>query len=180
MAIDRDNQGSVAEVIQSLFPDDAAQRCSLNFLADSIAIADALSPDRWGLTLSKDFLRLNVGKIEVLAFFSNFIHCLLDLDTLPEELREDDRVGLKENENDPRLGVYKSVPCSMVCDIFDEEPEEILDIIKGSHRILIENAARTGRNPMTKRGHSPTAIDYIASYLGRDLPQPDYCGGERY
>jgi hypothetical protein len=148
----------------------------LNFLADSIATADTVSPDRWGLTLNKDFLRLNVGKIEVLAFFQYSVHCLIDLNTLPEELREDDRVGFKENKTDPSLGFYKSVPGSVVCDIFDEEPEQVLALIKGSHQALIESAGRTGRNPMTKKGHSPAVIDYLVSYLGRDLPQPSYCG----
>jgi hypothetical protein len=174
MVVDKDNQDSIAEAIQRLLPEEATRRGRLDFLADSIGTAYATSPDRWGLTLNKDFLRLNVGRIEVLAFIPDFIHCILDLDTLPEDIREDDRVSLKENENDPRLGFYKSVPGSVVCNIFSEEPEEILALIKGSHKILIENAARTGRNPMTKKGHSPAVIDYLVSYLGRDIPQPTY------
>jgi hypothetical protein len=174
MAVDKDNQDSIDEVIQGIFPDDAPQHCSLDFLADSIALAHALSPDRWGLTLSNDFLRLNVGKIEVLAFYSYLIHCLLDLSTLPKELRTNDRVSFLENKNDPRLGIYKSVPGSVICNIIDDEPEDLLALIKDSHGRLIENAAQTGRNPMTKRSHSPKAIDYVASYLGRDLPQPAY------
>jgi hypothetical protein len=174
MAVDRDNQDSVGEVIQNLILEEATRRKCLDFLANSINTAYVLAPDRWGLTLKKDLIRLNVGKIEVLALFPDIAHCLLDLDTIPKELWEDDRVTILENENDPRLGYYRSVPGSVVCDVFVEDIEGVLPLIQDSHRILIENASQTGRNPMTKKAHSPAVIDFLSSYLGRDIPHPSY------
>jgi hypothetical protein len=174
MAVDRDNQDSVDEVIQNLIPEEATRRKCLDLLADSINTAYVLAPDRWGLTLKKDLIRLNVGKIEVLAFFPDIAHCLLDLDTIPKELWEDDRVTILEDENDPRSGYYRSVPGSVVCDVFVEDIEGVLPLIQDSHRILIENASQTGRNPMTRNRHSPAVIENLSSYVGRDILHPSY------
>jgi hypothetical protein len=174
MAVDRDNQNSVHEVIQNLIPEEANRRKCLNFLADSINTAYLLTPDRWGLTLKKDLIRLNVGKIEVLAFFPDIVHCLLDRDTIPKELWEDEKVTILENEDDPSLGYYTSVPGSVVCEVLVEDFEGVLPLIQDSHKILIENASQTGRNPMTKKAHSPAVIDFLSSYLGRDIPHPSY------
>lgn len=174
MAVDRDNQDSVHDVIENLIPEEAMRRKCLGFLADSINTAYVLAPDRWGLTLKKNLIRLNVGKIEVIAFFPGILHCLLDLDTIPKELYEDERANLFENESDPRLGFYRSVPGSVVCNVYVEDFEGVLPLIQDSHRVLIEKASKTGRNPMTKKAHSPAVVDYLSSYLGRDIPHPSY------
>ena len=174
MAVDRDNQDTVHEVIKNLIPDGASRHRSLDFLADSINTAYLLALGRWGLTLKKDLIRLNVGKIEVLAFFPDVVDCLLDLDSMPKELWANDRVTILENENDPRLGYYRSVPGSVVCDIFVEDFEGVLPLIQAWHRILIENALQTGRNPMTRKAHSPAVIEYLSSYLGREVRHPSY------
>jgi hypothetical protein len=177
MAIDRDSQNSVHEVVQSLIPEEIIRHKCLDFLADSINTAYGLAPDRWGLTLKKDMIRLNVGKIEVLALFPKMVHCLIDLDSTPKELLGDDMVIILKNESDPTLGYYRSVPGSIVCNVFVEDFEEVLPLIQDSHRILIENASQTGRNPMTKKAHAPAVIDFLSSYLGRDIPHPDYLKG---
>ena len=174
MAIDRDNQDSVREVIQNLIPKEVFRRKCLDFLADSINTAYVLAPDRWGVTLKKDLIRLNVGKIEALAFFPDVIHCLVDLESMPRELWVDDRVTIVENENDPELGYYRSVRGSVVCNVLVEDFEGVLALIQDSHRILIEKASATGRNPRTRKGHSPAVIEYLCSYLGRDIPHPSY------
>ena len=174
MVVDRDNQDSVQEIVQMLIPEEENRRTCLIFLADSINTASLLAPDRWGLTLKKDLIRLNVGKIEVLALFPFVVHCLVDLDSIPQEIRKDERFKLLENETDPRLGYYKSVPGSVVCNIIAEDFEGVLPIIQEAHRILIENASQTGRNPMTKKAHSPAVVDYLSAYLGREIPHPSY------
>jgi predicted restriction endonuclease len=51
-----------------------------------------------------------------------------------------------------------------------------LPLVQGSHHALIEKAARTGRNPMTKRSHSPGVISFLSTYLNQEIPQPNYFG----
>jgi hypothetical protein len=174
MAFERDNQESIAEALENMIPDEKVRRTCLNFLADSIDYAYGCAADRWGLTAKKDLLRLNVGKIEVIAIFPDIVRCLIDLDTIPEGLWSDERLALKENEQDSRMGVYTSVPGSVICNVLAVDFPEVLPLFRASHRVLIDNASRTGTNPMTRKGHSPAAVDYLSSYLGRDLPQPMY------
>jgi hypothetical protein len=174
MIIDRNNQNSVAEVIKELIPEGVNPRKCLDFLANSICVADVLAPDCWGITLQKKLIRLNVGMIEVFAFFPDIVHCLLDLDTIPKALWKDKRVELLPNKNNPEAGCFKSVPGSVICDMFVEDSEEVLALIQDSHQLLLENASQTRRHPRTKIAHSPAVADYLSSYLGRNIPQPAY------
>jgi hypothetical protein len=178
VAIDNDDQDSINEALQNLIPEDATRRKCFSFLANSIDTAYVLAPDRWGLTLRRNFLRLNGGMIEVLAIkFRDKVRCSLDLDSIPKELSQARRVQLVNNADAPKLGYYPSVPGSIVCDFLAGDLEEILPLVRGSHRLLLENAARTRTNGRTKKGHSPAVIDYLSSWLGRDLAQPTYLRG---
>jgi len=174
MPTHRWDEDSVAEVLQALLPEEAIRRKCLSFFANSINAAYVCAADRWGVTLKPNLLRLNVGKIEVFTIVADVVHCLVDLDTIPNELREREDIYLFGDEQDWSLGYYKSVPKSVCCNIPAEVLEEALPLVQRTHRILIENAARTGRNPMTKKAHSPNVIDYLSSYLGCEIPQPTY------
>ncbi|MEP7137702.1 MAG: hypothetical protein ABI904_22480 [Chloroflexota bacterium] len=177
MTVDRNDQDSAAEVVQFLIPGKANQKECLEFLANSIEIAHALAPDRWGVTLKEDLLRLNVGRIEVLAFYSGILRCILDLHTIPEKLeklRIDETVYIFPDKNDPEAGFYKSVPGSVACNMYVTDTKKVLPLIQDSHRILVENASKTSRHTMTKGAHSPAVIDYLSSYLGRTIHQPEY------
>ena len=153
MPTHRWDEDSVAEVLQALLPEEAIRRKCLSFFADSINDAYVCAADRWGVTLKPNLLRLNVGKIEVFTIVADVVHCLVDLDTIPNELREREDI---------------------CCNIPAEVLKEVLPLVQRTHRILIENTARTGRNPMTKKAHSPNVIDYLSSYLGCEIPQPTY------
>jgi hypothetical protein len=144
MAIDRNNQDTVAKVIQNLIPEGLNPQKYLDFLAHSISTADVLAPDRWGITLKEKLIRLNVGMIEVFALFPGVVHCILDFNTIPKTLKKDKRVELRPNQNNPEAGWYKSVPGSVLCDIdIFNDAEKILAQIQDSHQLLIANASQT-------------------------------------
>ncbi len=177
MDVDRNDQDSAAEVINYLIPEETHQQLCLSFLANTIGIAHDLSPDRWGITLKKDTIRLNVGNIEVIVITPDIFYCVLDFDTIPKELRKlgkDETVFFLENENDPEAGLYKSVPKSVGCRMLIEDAEKIFPLLQDSHRILVENASQTRRHAMTKKGHSPAVADYLSTYLEKKIPQPEY------
>ena len=173
MAIDRANPDSADEVFQILIPNKSDKKIVLEFLANSIEVAHSISPNCWGVTLKDNLVRLNVGKIEVISLLDVF-HCILDLETIPSTLWNDEIVALSKNEHDPEAGFYKSVPNSVACNMFIEDAKVVLPQIDESHRILVENAAQTGRHAMTKKAHSPAVIDYLASFLDRRIPKPEY------
>jgi len=174
MLPDRTNSDSAAKVFRDLIPEERDRQICLEFFANSIAIAHALHPERWGITLKKDMIRLNVGNIEVVTLVPELLHCMLDLDTIPKEIWKNEIVDLDMNEHDPELGFYKSVPKSVACYMLIEDAKTVIPLIKDSHRLLVENASQTRRHAMAKRAHSPGVIDYLASCLGREVPRPEY------
>lgn len=174
MLPDRVNPDSAAEVFTSLIPEEKDRKVCLEFFANSIDIAHAIHPERWGITLKTDLVRLNVGNIEVVTLVPEILHCMLYLDTIPKDLWENEIVELEMSKHDPEVGFYKSVPKSVACYIVVEDANTAIPLIADSHRTLVENAAQTRRHPMTKRAHSPGVIDYLSVYLGRRIPQPEY------
>ena len=80
----------------------------MEWMAKSIVIAHAISPRNWGITLFSDMVRLNVGKIEVLAYFADGVHCIIDSRNVPAVLRKRKDVELILESG----GVLPSVPIS--------------------------------------------------------------------
>jgi hypothetical protein len=174
MLPDRINPDSAAEVFKCLVPKEKDRQVCLEFFANSIGIAHALHPERWGVTLKTDLVRLNVGNIEVISLVPEILHCMLDLDTISEELGKNELLDFDVSEHDPEAGFYKSVPKSVACYMLIKDAKRAIPLIEDSHRILVENAAQTRRHAMTKRAHSPGVIDYLSACLSRKVPQPEY------
>lgn len=147
-------------------------------LAQSIEAANALRHDRWGLSLLKDQIRLNLGKIEVMTVTPNTVKLLVDFDALPEDFTKcPGRNLIVRNLDNPEEGVYRSVPYSMFCNIrlaHCPDVADCLNTMEQAHLALLRKAALTPRNPMTAKSHSVAAIQEIEQLLGIKLPQPSY------
>ena len=172
---------AVKDILRNILPDEEVRRKCLDFLVESIGVASLSASDRWGLTVKKDLVRLNAGKIEVLAFLRKgdlyIMHCLIDLDTIPDAVSDFEDGGIvliSYGKGDPRLGFYNSVPGSVICDFFASDFDKVAPVIQNTHHTLVEKASRTPRNPRTKKGHCPEAIELLASITGRDISQPTY------
>ena len=174
MTVGMFNQGSIDHICRNLICGKSEQRSCFLFLAESIRYADFSAPSRWGLTLTKNYVRLNAGMIEVFALFPGSVHCMLHFDSVPKELREDNRVTLNMNINDPSQGIYKSVPGSLSCDVKATDFVTLSPLFHVSHLDLVHRASLTRRNPVTKKAHCGALINYLSSYIEQDIPQPSY------
>ena len=174
MLPDRTNPVSAAEVFKVLVPKENDRQVCLEFFANSIDIAHAIHPERWGVTLKTNLVRLNVGNIEVISLVTENLHCMVDLDAITKELRENELFYFSMSEHDPEVGFYKSVPKSVACNMLIKDAKTAIPLIEESHHVLVENAAKTRRHAMTKRAHSPGVIEYLSVCLGRKVPQPEY------
>lgn len=177
---------SAYDVIHRLMPGSPTSSLALKFLARSIKLAHKTAPDRWGLTLNPKFIRLNVGKIEVLAIKIDTIRVLLDMNTIPRPVWKLNGgiVSLRANNHDPKLlngprdvksGFYVSVNVAVACDFVIEECREVLPLVEQSHLSLIGKSAQTPINGMTRRAHSHSLIAFLSDLLKHELPQPGYC-----
>jgi hypothetical protein len=119
--MDRHKDEAAAAIFEQFIPQTKIRKTCLAFLADSILSADRYNGDRWGVTLARDVVRLNVGKPEALCIFRHgYLHVVLDIDTLPTVLMprreglavkgrnmrwETKGLYLWGNKNDLKLGV---------------------------------------------------------------------------
>lgn len=83
----RNDPKTAREVLEGLLPDAHVRKLCLRFLCDSIQLAHQLVPSSWGLTLQKDLVRLNVGRIEVMTISQARVHVVFDRNAEPRDLR---------------------------------------------------------------------------------------------
>jgi hypothetical protein len=161
------------EAVESLLPDEGVRRACLSVLADSIEIAHACAPGVWGITLRSDrTLCLNVGAMYAFEIGSNGVSIAIDRSRLTDA----DRARLEEFG---QWGEYefKRVPSAAELRIAPESLGDALASARPWHVSAIEGAAATvpvsHRTPYYK-SHSPGVLAYVRTFLGRDLPDPEY------
>ena len=160
------------EVFEFLLPDEKIRRKCLEFMANSIHAANRLAPERWGITLQDDFVRLNCGMIEIITIAPDQFHLIIDVDSLPE--LPPDQAEIRKTYNGSTKGFYPSVRGSVACDFEAEKAFHVFPQIEDSHRRLIQKAARSPFGPNRKNAHSPSVIQYLNEYLNLSLSQPAY------
>lgn len=160
------------EVFEFLLPDENIRRQCLEFLANSIHIANRLVPDRWGVTLYYSSLLLNCGMVEVVTFLPDRVHLIIDVESLPE--LPPDQAEIRITRDGSTKGFYPSVRGSVACDFETEKAFQVFPQIEDSHKRLIQKAARSPFAPNRKTAHSPGVIEYLNEYLNLSLPQPAY------
>lgn len=175
MPLNRTNPDSARQIIEHLLPDARAHRSALAFLAGAIRQAHALWPERWGVTLKADMVRLNVGRIETLTIVEGCVHVVFDDEYRPFELRSGPGVRWSERGRT----VYNSVPGSCYCNIDIERFAALRPRLVTSHKLLLFRAADTSINPETRVGHSPGVLRYLEKTLRTVLPDPAYWQPDR-
>jgi hypothetical protein len=170
MKLDRNSQQAAARVIERLLPEGRSRIEILRFLGSSIERANALEPAAWGVTLTDQMLRLNVGRIETLTVTQDSVHLVLTRGSLPRGLESMADVVLHPDTG----SLHPSVPGSIACDIPASQFPAARAQVAESHRVLLEHAARTASRTSWAASHSPGVLRYLAGVLGIALPVPAY------
>lgn len=144
-----------------LFPDKVARKAVLDVFANAVIFAHALSPDKWGVSLLDQFIRLNLGGIEVLTLARETLHLVLFRPKLPAELRE-----LVTGDG------YRKVPQSCFLDVDYLESARTWDLAKPPWRELARRASETPRHSMTRKAHSPGVLDFLRREGWKEVPNP--------
>ena len=164
----RDSDIKAAEKrFERLIPKSEDRKATLDFLADSIEQAHCLSSECWALTLGRDYIRLNVGSIEAFTIHLNTLNAILHHESPPPKLAN-------VNMDPQARTLYRSVTGSMGCEFSSNRANQILPVIEGSHRYLIEKALARSSRTKWAYAHKPALVIHLAHYLRRDLPQPAY------
>lgn len=177
MHIDPASDISARIVIERFLPDRANRKIVLSFLADSIIKVHKQGErsGTWSITLAADgqFIRMNVGVLEVFAIFPDIAHIIVDFDKLSDtDFTHLQTIGGEVNSKVP---VYVRVPCSTLWNFPANQFHIAMSIIHNAYNSLLEEAAtsvkwRTGYY----KSHSPGVLEYVRQELGRDIPDPIY------
>jgi len=84
----RKDPDAARALLVELFPNKAGRNAVLEVFANAVIFAHVLSPDKWGVSLLRETIRLNLGRIEVLTLQPYVLELVLFRPKLPPELRE--------------------------------------------------------------------------------------------
>lgn len=154
------------ETLELSIPNEAIRREVLHFLALAIENADEEHGNAWYVRETEHGLRLMTGRL--LAFEVRRSQMRV---SVIGPIGDDIRVALgAEAEKDAE---FKKVPGGLLLTFPIEHAAEALDLLKDGFNGFVDMAMARVRSPVSLEDHVPEAVAYIASVVGRELPQPE-------
>ncbi len=170
MRPDRNDTAVAQKTVERLIPSPTAQAACSHLFSQAIQRAHQIAPNGWGITLTSRFIRLNVGRIEVLTMWANSIHIVLLGSHFPSELEKIPGVDLGRRGRT----AYRTVEGSRSALIPADAVSNLLTVLVNAHAPLVDAAAQTPRHSMIIVAHSPGVLRYFESVLQSPLPNPAY------
>lgn len=156
---------AIAETIGHWIPDPQVQQTALALLAFAIENADVERSDSWYIRRLRRGVRLMTGRI--IACEVSRAHVRLSvIGPIDEALRE--RLGA-EPESDEE---FRSVPGAVLLKFPVDRAPVALAECQAAFDAFVDMAMARVRRPPGLDEHTPEAVEFIASVVGRDLPQP--------
>ena len=156
----------VRETLELLIPNEAIRCNALQFLAMAIENADEESNNAWYVRETEQGLRLMTGR-------------LLACEVARSKMRvsvigpiEDDVRGALGAETDNDVD-FKKVPGGLLLTFPVEHAAEAIDLLRDGLNSFVDVAMARVRSPVSLEDHVPDAVTYVASVIGRELPQPE-------
>lgn len=160
----------VRAVFERLVPDPTLRTFFAQVFAETIEQAHVAGAARWEITFQSDLVRLNGGR--VLMFDIKAHDCFIAVD--PALLDEATRANL--DTAGEKLAPFVPIPQFVTYRLPHERFFALWASLRESFRSFVAEAVLTARRCVWSRYHAPAAVEYIASIVGRELPQPDYGG----
>lgn len=169
----RTNITAATRLIERIFPIGIPNRAKiLDLFADSMVEAHKIVPDKWGVTLHQDRIRLNFGHAVMCTLWQGQIYLALNKHEIPDN----DRKWFEQNAEWSPSG-YKSLPNSATIVVNAEDFEEALPKIRTPHLAVYKLGDGRWKvlRPGSMKAHSPAVLQYIRDHINRpDIPDPDY------
>lgn len=155
----------VRETLELSIPNEATRREALRFLALAIENADEERGNAWYLRETEHGLRLMTGRLIACEIAPSKIRV-----SVIGPIGDDVRGALgAEAENDEE---FKKLPGGLLLTFPIEHAAEALDLLRDGLNSFVDMAMARVRSPVSLEDHVPEAVGYIASVVGRELPQP--------
>jgi hypothetical protein len=138
----------------------AAKQRYLEFLAAALQHLSQHHPDRWGITLFSDLVRLNTGMVECLVLHPEGLRVLVERASAPVD------TAFEEGTT------YRLAPgCAIVSLRFSEIPD-VLTSLAVAHHAALSIAAKRKCTRQIRRAHSVGVTKFVGQVLDRLLPNP--------
>ena len=167
----REDPGVSKHILDRLFAGQvgAARMTSLRFLTDSIRQVAARWNDRWSVTLTRDYIRLNVGCVEAVVLHENGVNVLAADGRIPKG-------AILHHRRRP----YKRAGGARLFEIPFEKARKVLPAIVRLHHKALSAAVECRMPAGTLRAHSPGIVSQAWSELALTdpIPRPDRGAGK--
>jgi hypothetical protein len=156
----------VGEAMELSIPNEAIRRAALDFLALAIDTADEVDTNAWFLRETDQGLRVMTGRLLACEVGRSKMRV-----SVIGPIGEDVRGALgAEAEKDEE---FKTVPRGLLLTFPIEHAAEALELLRDGLSSFVDMAMARVRSPVSLEDHVPEAVVYIASVVGRELPQPE-------
>ncbi|MDI3463574.1 MAG: hypothetical protein OJF50_002395 [Nitrospira sp.] len=140
--------------MNKLLPDQRLQRLILEELAQSIRTLPAEKEKiQWALTLGRNYVRLNIGRIEAFKIDKDKVRVLIS----DSEVNQ----GLREQIGNFDRGWYRAIPGSSSVNMSHQKFLTFAEDLRRPHTTFINLALAEGRKTSYARSHSPGLIQFI-------------------
>jgi len=156
----------IRETLERSLPDEATRGAALRFLAMAIENADEERGNAWLVRESNRGLRLMTGRLFACEVARSQIKVSV-IGPIGDDVRNALGADAERDEE------FKSIPGGRILTFPVEHAKEALDLLRDGLNSFVDEAMRRVRSQVSLEEHVPEAIAYVASVLGRELPQPE-------
>jgi hypothetical protein len=150
--------------LQITIPSDEVRAAALAVLGWAIEVADEDRSDAWYLRETEHGLRLLAGRL----FACELRRSRLRVSVIGP-VRDDVLATLGAEIEDE----FKWIPGGQIVGMPVDKAEVALSLLKDAMDAFIGSAMSQVRRGVSPENHTPEAINYLSTVLGRDLPQPE-------
>jgi hypothetical protein len=155
----------IREKLERSIPNAEARRSALTLLAFAIENADEERADAWYVKETSHGLALMAGRLLACKVTRSRAHISV-IGPIADEVRS--VIGAEPEDDDE----FKKVPGGVLLTFPVEHSGEALRLLQDRINSFVDLAVARVRRAVSLEDHTPEAISYIASVVGRDLPQP--------
>lgn len=155
----------VHATLERWVPNEAVRAAALTTLAAVVDNADEENPSGWCLRETAHGLRLMTGRL-LACEVRRASFRLSVIGPISEEVRQVLGADLEHDEE------FKKVPGGILLTFPIEHAAEALALVGDGLNSFIDMAMARVRTPISHDTHTPEAVSYISTVVGRELPQP--------
>jgi len=152
----------ITDIFKGLPP--AAMRSYLTFLYDSIKFLSSDYGDRWGISLFKKKILLNVGRVGALALYKNELRILVESEVAPS------------GTTFRRKKTYRTASGCRKINVSLSQLQTVLRTRTLSKAHLGAMSIAAKRKPVKgiREAHSSGVIEYLSEFVNKPVPGPSY------